>query len=214
MNWHRLDQCCMEELTKLCHQAAPLVLLGIIAEEAVQRGVEGVCDFYLWSKCIDNCATSTGLRVEYGSGQRADWAPGLGQRIIILHLECTIENKLNMSAQSKNWFWLYMKETLLPPADWKPPLCFPLSDPQWHILGPGRLQLCAWCGAFAWLVQLCMLGSRDRSTKPRLWHHGTAGPHGDVLPGNSSHDNHLWQKSEFHWRERSLMMMMMKTCYI
>lgn len=86
MNWHRLDQCRVEELAKLCHQTAPLVLLGVIAEEAVERGIEGVCDFYLWSKSINNVATSTGLRVEDGSGQWADWAPGLIQRVIILHL--------------------------------------------------------------------------------------------------------------------------------
>lgn len=96
MNWHSFDQCSMEELAKLCHQAAPLVLVGIIAEEAVQWRVEGICDFHLWSKCIDNCATSTGLGVEYGSGQWADRAPGLGQRIIILNLEWRTENK-NMS---------------------------------------------------------------------------------------------------------------------
>lgn len=33
---HSLDQDCMEELTKLRHQAVPLVFLCIVAEEAVQ----------------------------------------------------------------------------------------------------------------------------------------------------------------------------------
>lgn len=91
MNWHRFDQRSVEELAELCHQAAPLVLLGIIAEETVQWGVEGVCDFHLWPKGVDNTATSAGLRVEDGGGQRADWAPGLGQWVIIFHLECSIE---------------------------------------------------------------------------------------------------------------------------
>lgn len=36
INCHRFDQCGMEELAKLCHQAVPLVLLGIVAVEAVQ----------------------------------------------------------------------------------------------------------------------------------------------------------------------------------
>lgn len=101
----------MEELAKLCHQAAPLVLLRIIPEEAVQWGVEGVCYFHLWPKSIDNCATSTGLRVKYGSGQWTDWTPSLGQRIIILHLEYGIETKLNMSANI--WFeYIYERNTV------------------------------------------------------------------------------------------------------
>lgn len=84
---HWLDQCSMEELAKLCHQATPLVLLGVITEEAVQWGVKGVCDLHLWSQSVNDTATSTGLRVEDGSWQRADWGPGLGQRVVILHLE-------------------------------------------------------------------------------------------------------------------------------
>lgn len=124
--------------------------------------------------------------------------------------------KLNVSCTTSNLVWLYVKGKLLPPADWEPPLWIPWSVPQWHTLGPGRLQLCAWCGASAWLVQLCMLGSQGRSTKPRLWHHGTTRPHGDVLSGNSSLDNHLWQTSEVHRQERRWWMFsesMMKTCY-
>lgn len=87
IDWHCFDQCGMKELAKLCHQAVPLVFLGIVTEEAVQWGVKRVSDLHLWSKSIDDAATSTGLRVEDGSGQWADWAPGLGQRVIILHLK-------------------------------------------------------------------------------------------------------------------------------
>lgn len=87
IDWHCFDQCGMEELAKLCHQAVPLVFLGIVTEEAVQWRVKRVSDLHLWSKSIDDAATSTGLRVEDGSGQWADWAPGLGQRVIILHLK-------------------------------------------------------------------------------------------------------------------------------
>lgn len=57
----------MEELTKLCHQAAPLVVLGVVAEETVQWGVEGVRYFYLWTKSVNNGVTGTGLRIEDGS---------------------------------------------------------------------------------------------------------------------------------------------------
>lgn len=44
---HGLHQCGVEELAKLCHQAAPLIFPGIITEEAVQQGVERVCDLHL-----------------------------------------------------------------------------------------------------------------------------------------------------------------------
>lgn len=93
-DWHRLDKRSMEELAELCDQAVPLVHLCVVAEETVQRGVKGVCDLHLWSKSVDDTATGTGLRVEDGSGQLADWAPGLGQRVIILHLRCRKENRL------------------------------------------------------------------------------------------------------------------------
>lgn len=102
IEWHCLDQCSMKELPKLCHQAAPLVLLGIIGEEAVQWGVKRVCDLHLWPKSIDNAATSTGLRVEDGGGQRADWAPDLGQRVIILHLQYRKEKNRMCSAQPRS----------------------------------------------------------------------------------------------------------------
>lgn len=125
INWHGLDQCSMEELSELCHQAAPLVLLGVVAEEAVQWGVKGVCDLHLWPQCVDNTATGTGLRVEDGSGQRADWAPGLGQRVIVLHLEERKGNHFYTSSDestSEPTMWSqsrrhrYLQQTGSPPS--------------------------------------------------------------------------------------------------
>lgn len=148
INWHSLDQCSVEELAKLCHQAAPLVLQGVIAEEAVEWGVKGVCDLHLWPQRIDYTATSTGLRVEDSSGKWTDRAPGLSQRVIILHLKSNTAHELDQHC----WPWLIpwptngsiSQPTLLPPADWEPPLWIPWSVLQWHTLDPGTLQLCAW----------------------------------------------------------------------
>lgn len=44
---HSLDQRGVKELAELSYQAAPLVLLGVVAEEAVQRGVKRVSDLHL-----------------------------------------------------------------------------------------------------------------------------------------------------------------------
>jgi len=97
---HGFDQCSVEEQAKFCHQAAPLVLLRIITEEAVEGGVKGVCDLHLWPQRIDNTATSTGLWVKDGIGQWADRAPGLSQGVVILHLKCQSEKK-------KVIFWIW-----------------------------------------------------------------------------------------------------------
>lgn len=88
---HNFNQHGMEELSELCHQAAPLVQPGVVAEEAVQRGVKRVCDLHLGPQGVNDVPTSTGLWVEDGSGQWTDGAPRLGQRVIILHLTCNRE---------------------------------------------------------------------------------------------------------------------------
>ena len=75
---HRLDQRGVEELTKLGHQAAPLVVPGVVAEEAVQGGVEGVGYLHLGAQRVDDVVTGRGFRVVDGCGQRTDTAPVQG----------------------------------------------------------------------------------------------------------------------------------------
>jgi len=83
---HRLDQRGVEEVAELRHQAAPLVALRVVPEEAVQRGVEGVRHLHPGAQRVDHAPTGRGLRVEDGGGQRADGEPRLDQRVVILHL--------------------------------------------------------------------------------------------------------------------------------
>lgn len=86
VDWHSLHQRGVEEMAKLCHQAAPLILPSVVREEAVQRGVERVSDLYLRPQSVDDVTARARLRVEDGSGQWADRAPRPGQGVVILHL--------------------------------------------------------------------------------------------------------------------------------
>ena len=94
VNGHSLDQRGVEEMTKLGHQVAPLVPLGVVAEEAVQRGVEGVCDLQLGTQGVDEAATCAGLGVVEGGGQRADRCPGVAQRVVVLHLDTVTPQRI------------------------------------------------------------------------------------------------------------------------